>query len=169
MLSHFSRVQLCDPMDCSPPGSSILGDSPDKNTGVGCHALLQGIFPTQGSNPHLLRLLHWQTGSLPLSPPGKPKIRRRVGQRGIWLYLDLWGLWLQVKGRLNNHRWTLYPNSSGVSQETEWHWGGELGPRGDQTGKRNESLQGVLFLRQLSSLSYRLLGYSFLRSKEMQH
>ena len=42
---------LCDPMDCSPPGSSVHGDSPGKNTGVGCHALLQGIFPTQGSNP----------------------------------------------------------------------------------------------------------------------
>ena len=76
VLSHFSRVQLCDPMDGSPPGSSILGDSPDKNTGVGCHALLQGIFPTQGSNPHLLCLLHWQMSSLPLSPPGKPKTRR---------------------------------------------------------------------------------------------
>ena len=39
------------------------------NTGVGCHALLQGILLTQGSNP---RLLHWQMGSLPLVPPGKP-------------------------------------------------------------------------------------------------
>ena len=45
---------LCDPMNCSLPGSSVLGDSPGKNTGVGCHALLQGIFPTQGSNPGLL-------------------------------------------------------------------------------------------------------------------
>ena len=45
---------LCDPMDCSPPGSSVHGDSPGKNTGVGCHALFQGIFPTQGSNPGLL-------------------------------------------------------------------------------------------------------------------
>ena len=44
---------LCDPMDHSPPGSSVHGDSPGKNTGVGCHALLQGIFPTQGSNPGL--------------------------------------------------------------------------------------------------------------------
>ena len=48
---------LCNPMDCSLPGSSVLGDSPGKNTGVGCHALLQGIFPTQGSNPGLL---HWR-------------------------------------------------------------------------------------------------------------
>jgi len=44
---------LCDPMDCSPPGSSVHGDSPDKNTGVGCHALLQEIFPDQGLNPGL--------------------------------------------------------------------------------------------------------------------
>ena len=36
---------LCDLMDCSPPGSLVHGDSPGKNTGVGCHALLQGIFP----------------------------------------------------------------------------------------------------------------------------
>ena len=42
-----------NPMDCSSPGSSVHGDSPGKNTGVGCHALLQGIFPTQGSNPGL--------------------------------------------------------------------------------------------------------------------
>ena len=42
---------LCDPIDGSPPGSSVHGDSPGKNTGVGCHFLLQGIFPTQGSNP----------------------------------------------------------------------------------------------------------------------
>ena len=45
---------LCNPMDCSPPGSSCPWDSPGKNTGVGCHALLQGIFLTQGSNPRLL-------------------------------------------------------------------------------------------------------------------
>ena len=39
---------------------------------MGCQALLQGIFLTQGSNPHLLCLLCWQVGSLPLAPPGKP-------------------------------------------------------------------------------------------------
>ena len=46
-------LTLCDPRDCSLPGSSGPWDSPDKNTGVGCHALLQGIFPAQGSNPGL--------------------------------------------------------------------------------------------------------------------
>ena len=46
-------VRLCNPMDCNPPGSSVHGDSPGKNTGVGSHAFLQGIFPTQGLNPGL--------------------------------------------------------------------------------------------------------------------
>ena len=46
-------------------------DSPCKNTWVGCHFCLQGIFPTQGSNPHLLCLLHWQADSLPFEPPVK--------------------------------------------------------------------------------------------------
>ena len=62
---------LCNPMDCSLPGSSVHGDSPGRNTGVGCHAL-QGIFPTQGLNLRLLCLLRWLMGSLPLVPPGKP-------------------------------------------------------------------------------------------------
>ena len=53
-----SYQTLCNTMDCSPRGSSVHGDSPGKNTGVGCLALLQGIFPTQGSNLHLLQLLH---------------------------------------------------------------------------------------------------------------
>ena len=41
---------LCDPMDCSPPGSSVRGDSPGRNSGVCCLFLLQKLFPTQGSN-----------------------------------------------------------------------------------------------------------------------
>ena len=45
---------------------------PSKNTGVGCRLLLQGIFPTQGSNPHLLGLLCCKCVVLPLAPPGKP-------------------------------------------------------------------------------------------------
>ena len=50
----LSRVPLfATPCYYSPPGSSVRGDSPGKNTAVGCHPLLQGIFPTQGSNPGL--------------------------------------------------------------------------------------------------------------------
>ena len=45
--------------------------SPDKNTGVGCHALLRRVFLTRGWNLCLFCLLHWQTGSLPLTPSGK--------------------------------------------------------------------------------------------------
>ena len=73
MLSHFSCVQLCNPMDCSPPGTSVHGDSPGKNTGVGCHARLQGIVLIQGSNLDLLRLLH-RGRLLYCSAIGKPCI-----------------------------------------------------------------------------------------------
>ena len=54
-------------------------DSLGKNTGVGCHALLQGIFPTQGSNTHLSCLQHWQAGSLPLVPLKQyPNLEKRT-------------------------------------------------------------------------------------------
>ena len=53
VLSSSVYPTLCDSMDCSPPSSSIPDDSPDKNTRVGCHALLQGIFPTLVLNPVL--------------------------------------------------------------------------------------------------------------------
>ena len=58
-------------MDCSLPGSSVHGDSPGKNSGVGCCALLQRIFPTQGSNPglpHCRQILYH------LSHQGSPRI-----------------------------------------------------------------------------------------------
>ena len=48
---------------------------PSKNTGAGCHFLLQGIFLTQGSNP---RLLHWQADSLPLSHLGNPLLKYQI-------------------------------------------------------------------------------------------
>ena len=66
-LSHFSHIQLfVTPWAVAHQAPLSMGFS-GKNTGVGCHALLQGIFPTQGSNPCLLHLLNWQAGSLPLS------------------------------------------------------------------------------------------------------
>ena len=52
-LVSQSCPALCDHMDCSPPGSSVHGDSASKKTVVGSHALLQGIFPTQELNPGL--------------------------------------------------------------------------------------------------------------------
>ena len=74
MLSCFSCVLLFAALWTLAHQVSLPWDSAGKNTGMGCHALLQGIFPTQGLNPQLLDLLHWQVGSLPLVPPGKPKI-----------------------------------------------------------------------------------------------
>ena len=53
-LVTLSCLTLCDPVGGSLPGSSVHGDSSDKHTGVGCHALLQGIFLTQGLNLGLL-------------------------------------------------------------------------------------------------------------------
>ena len=91
-----SRPTLCDSMYYSPPGSSVHGDSPGKNTGVGYHTrgyltLLQGIFPTQGLNPSLshcwrilyhlshqgsLRILEWV--AYPFSR-GSSQLRNRTG------------------------------------------------------------------------------------------
>ena len=66
---------LCDPMDCSPPGSCVHGDSPGKKTRMSCHALLQGIFPTQGSNPGLQ---HCRPILYHLSHQGSPRIQEWV-------------------------------------------------------------------------------------------
>ena len=60
---------LCNLMDWGLPRLLYLWNSPGKNTGVGCHSLLQGIFPTQGWK---LGLLHCKQIFLPSEPPGKP-------------------------------------------------------------------------------------------------
>ena len=73
-------------MDCSPPGSSVHGDSPGKNTGVGCHALLQGISPTQGSNPGLL---HYKKILYQLSYLGKlPLLGNKCRERNSSFFLS---------------------------------------------------------------------------------
>ena len=60
---------VCDTVDCSLLGSFVHGDSPDKNTGAGCHAFLQRIFPTHGSDQGLL---HCRQILYPLSHQGSP-------------------------------------------------------------------------------------------------
>ena len=101
---------FCGPMDCSPPSSSVHGDSPGKNIGVGFHALLQGIFLTQGLNPCLLYLLHWQAGSLPLAPPGKPmKVKVKVKSLSrVRLFATPWTVAYQA------------PPSTGFSRQGYW-------------------------------------------------
>ena len=67
VLSRFSHASSLWPYGPYPSRLLCPWDSPGKNTRVGCHVFLQGIFPSS-----LLCLLHWQVDSLPLVPPGKP-------------------------------------------------------------------------------------------------
>ena len=91
---------LCDPMDCSPPGSSVHGDFPGKNTGVGSLSLLQRIFPTQGLNPglpHCRRILYC------LNQQESPfrwikaliliKSKSILSVFSLWLVLSVYCLW----------------------------------------------------------------------------
>ena len=87
-----SYPALRDPMDYSPPGSSVRGDSPGKDAGVSCRFLLQGIFPTQGSNLSLLLLLHWQTAN---GPNGS--LSSLVAQR-VKLLPAMWETWVWSLG-----------------------------------------------------------------------
>ena len=83
---------LCHPMDCSPPGSSIHGFL-GKSTGVGCHFLLQGIFPTWGSNPGLP---HFRQTLYRLSHQGSLSYRLK---RSTLLNVHLigWVNWLELR------------------------------------------------------------------------
>ena len=76
MLPLFaqSRPTLCNPMVCILPDSSVHGDSPGKNTEVGCHSFLQGLFPTQGSSPGLLNCRQ----TLLSESSGKPALQNAV-------------------------------------------------------------------------------------------
>ena len=72
MLSCYSRGRLCDPMDCRPPGSSVHGVLQAKILEWIALPCSRGIFHTQRWNLSALLLLHWQVGSVPLVPSGKP-------------------------------------------------------------------------------------------------
>ena len=74
MQSCFSCVLMCATCELQPARLLCLWDSPGKNTGVGGHALLQGIsWPWDRTQVSYI-YLHWQVVSLPLEPPGKPLI-----------------------------------------------------------------------------------------------
>ena len=102
MLSSSAVSNSSWPIDCNPPGSSVHGDSLGKNTGVGCHALLQGICPIQGSNPGLPPAL--QAESLPSEPPGKPK---NIGMGSLSLLQGIFPTQELNQGLLHC-RWILY-------------------------------------------------------------
>ena len=96
-----SCLTLCDSMYYSPPGSSVHRDSPGKNTGVSCQALLQGILPTQGLN---LGLSHCRWILLPSDPQGKPK---NTGVGSLSLLKGIFPTQEQNQGLLPC-RWILY-------------------------------------------------------------
>ena len=83
---------------------------PGKNTGVGCHPFFQGICLTQGLNVHLLCLLHWQEGSLPLASPGEPYMH--VGIFKPWCWLQSF----REKMRITKGRGVF------ATLDTEQHW-----------------------------------------------
>ena len=96
-----SYPTLCNPMDCSPPGLLCPWNSPGQNTGVGSLSLLQGIFPTQGSNPGLL---HCRWILYQLSHKGSPRILEWVAYPFLQCIFPT-----QESNRgLLHYRWILY-------------------------------------------------------------
>ena len=92
---------------------------PGKNTGMGCHFLLQGIFLSPGSNLHLLCLLHWQAGSLPLAPSGKP-LWALIGFNISDWWRDILGLrWMVMKT-------PICAEQHGISRPGEKIWRAEI-------------------------------------------
>ena len=75
MLSHSVMSDSLQPLRLQPSRLLCPLDYPNMNNGVGCHFFLQGIFPNQGLNPRLLRLLHWQGDSLSLSHLRNPSLK----------------------------------------------------------------------------------------------
>ena len=74
---------------------------PGKNTGVGCHCLLQGIFPTQGLNPRLLCLLHLQVGSLTPSTTWEAFMQQKTFYAGLSLTFKAWKPFLLTSSYIN--------------------------------------------------------------------
>ena len=103
MLSHFSGVQLfATPWTVAHARLLCPWDSPGKNSGEGCQALLQGIFLTQGSNPHLLQLLrcrqilyHWAHGEARGISVCEEKWQNHIINKGYMKCLQSLTLWQQ--------------------------------------------------------------------------
>ena len=100
-----SCLTLCDPTDCSPPGSSVPGDSPGKNTGVPCNTCLPcpplRDLPNPGIEP---RSPAWPTNSLLTEPPGKPK---NTGVSSLSLLQEIFPTQESKQGLLH-YKWILY-------------------------------------------------------------
>ena len=84
-VKSFSRVRLFATRGLEPTRLLRPWDSPGKNTGVGCRFLLQGIFPTQGSNPGLPHCRQTQADAVTSEPPGKPVSGSRAEAKYIFI------------------------------------------------------------------------------------
>ena len=83
LLSHFNHIRLSATLGLQPTRLLCPWDFSGKNTGVGCHTLLQGIFPTQELKLGLFCLLYWQMSSLPPVPSRKP-LARLPPKKSLW-------------------------------------------------------------------------------------
>ena len=109
---------LCDPMDCSPPGSCVHGVSPGKNTRLGCHAFLRRIFPTQGLNPglpHCWWILYY------LSHRGSPFWSRRWVWRHRALPCLFSSQW-KIEPSACSSKWVYSSHCSGHWMDRNNHW-----------------------------------------------
>ena len=100
VLTRFSHVWLCN-HSIEACQASLSMWILRQGTRVGCHALLQGIFLTQGLNPLLLGLLLWQAGSLPLATPGKP-----LNTQSTWQMSSTVANNKEVCGHVHFSHWT---------------------------------------------------------------
>ena len=115
--SEFAQscTTLCDTRDCSPNGSSVHGDFPSKNTGVGCHFLLQRIFLTQGSNlglPHFKQVLYhqvdvWATKEI-------PTIERSHQTHSHNIQFKIMGLELRIERSYQTHSHNIHFKMTGL-------------------------------------------------------
>ena len=99
-LSHPVNLILCSPVDCSPPGSSVDGDSPGKNTGTECHALLQAAAAKS------LQSCPTLCNPIDCSPPGSPIPRILQARTLEWVAISFSNEW-KWKGKVKSlsHAW----------------------------------------------------------------
>ena len=132
-----SCLTLCDPVECNLPDSSVHRDSPGKNTGVGCHALFQGIFPIQGSNTGLLhhrQILYWLShrGSPKETLPDEKEFLCQWAWNLLYVHIIRSKIWI-----VTNYLWLLTlttPCKELIHLKRPWCWE-RLKTRGEGSGR----------------------------------
>ena len=134
---------------------------------MACHSLLQRIFPTQGQNPHLLRLLHWQAGSLPLAPSGKPQIRLGHDNNQPLESNDLMQIPFRLQSTLilscagGSFPCCPYTGAQGGRATNIWKVTAPHGRRGQEGRKEPALLNPLAKASDMAMLNIRWVGKSF--------